>query len=136
MTTATKPKIDLLDPTSFVGGQPHDQFRWLRENEPVYKHPKPDGGHFWALTRYADVRAVGRDHQTFSNAAGGIHIQDMRPEALLMANRMMLYMDPPEHHRYRRLVRDPFQPAGAEAMRPRIEMLARQIVDKLLVGLS
>jgi cytochrome P450 len=44
---------------------------------------------------------------------------------------MMLYMDPPEHHRYRRLVRDPFQPQGAEAMRPRIEALARQIVDKV-----
>lgn len=129
--TTTKPKIDLIDPSSFVGGQPHDQFRWLREHEPVYKHPKPDGGHFWALTRYADVRAVGRDHQTFSNAAGGIHINDMQPEALAMAQRMMLYMDPPGHHRYRRLVRDPFQPAGAEAMRPRIAELAKQIVDKV-----
>ena len=26
-------KIDLLDPKSFEGGQPHDQFRWLREND-------------------------------------------------------------------------------------------------------
>ncbi len=129
--TTTKPKIDLLDPASFVGGQPHDQFRWLREHAPVYWHPKPEGGGFWALTRYADVRAVGRDHQTFSNAAGGIHVQDMEPEALGMAQQMMLYMDPPGHHRYRRLVRDPFQPAGAEAMRSRIEVLARQIVDRV-----
>ncbi len=131
MTTATKPKIDLIDPVSFVGGQPHDQFRWLREHAPVYRHPRPEGGHFWALTRYADVRAVGRDHQTFSNAAGGIHIADMQPDALEMAQRMMLYMDPPSHHRYRRLVRDPFQPAGAEATRPRIAALAKQIIDKV-----
>ena len=130
-TTTTTPKIDLLDPASFVGGQPHDQFRWLREHEPVYRHPKPEGGSFWALTRYADVRAVGRDHQTFSNAAGGIHVHDMEPEALAMAQRMMLYMDPPAHHRYRRLVRDPFQPAGAEAMRERIASLATEIVDKV-----
>ena len=115
--TTTTPRIDLIDPASFAGGQPHEQFRWLREHDPVYKHPKPDGGHFWALTRHADVRSVGRDHQTFSNAAGGIHINDMQPDALLMAQQMMLYMDPPAHHRYRRLVRDPFQPPGAEAMR-------------------
>ena len=131
MTTTTKPKIDLLDPASFVGSQPHQQFRWLREHEPVFRHPRPEGGHFWALTRYADVRAVGRDHQTFSNAAGGIHVHDMLPDALAMAQKMMLYMDPPAHHRYRRLVRDPFQPLGAEAMRGRIEALARQIVDKV-----
>jgi cytochrome P450 len=29
--------IDLLDPESFDGSQPHDQFRWLRENAPVYR---------------------------------------------------------------------------------------------------
>jgi cytochrome P450 len=126
-----KPHIDLVDPASFIGGQPHDQFDWLRANAPVYRHPKPDGGHFYALTRYEHVRAVGRDHQAFSNQAGGIHIADMPPEALAMARQMMLYMDPPAHHRYRRLVRDPFQPAQAESMRGRIQVLAKQIVDEV-----
>src|SRR5438876_216949 len=35
--------IDLLDPASFAHGQPHEQFRWLRDNAPVYRHPEPDG---------------------------------------------------------------------------------------------
>jgi LAS superfamily LD-carboxypeptidase LdcB len=33
--------IDLLSPASFAGGQPHDQYRWLRENAPVYWHEEP-----------------------------------------------------------------------------------------------
>ncbi len=70
VSVETTLRIDLLDPASFVGGQPHDQFRWLREHDPVYRHAKPEGGSFWALTRYADVRAVGRDHQTFSGHRG------------------------------------------------------------------
>jgi cytochrome P450 len=107
--------IDLVSTSSFLGGQPHDQFRWLRAHDPVHKHPHGDGC-YWALTRYEDVRNVGRDHRTFSNWAGG---------------NMMLYMDPPEHDRYRRLVRDPFQPDGAEAMRGRIEALAKQIIDRV-----
>ena len=131
MSVDARPKIDLIDPASFDGGQPHDAFAWMRENAPVYEHPKPDGGHFWAITKHADVRAIGRDHRTFSNAAGGIHIRDMPAEALAVVQQMMLYMDPPGHHRYRRLVRDPFQPDGAEAMRRRIEELAGQIVDKV-----
>ena len=37
-------KIDLLSPGSFSAGQPHDQFRWLRENEPVRWHDEPGDG--------------------------------------------------------------------------------------------
>ncbi len=125
------PKIDLIDPASFDGGQPHDAFQWLRNNAPVYRHPKSDGSHFFAITKHEDVRAIGRDHRTFSNAAGGIHINDMPPEALGVVGQMMLYQDPPKHHRYRRLVRDPFQPGGAEAMKGRIAELAKQIVDQV-----
>src|SRR5437660_244379 len=125
--------IDLLDTSSFDGGQPHDQFRWLRSHEPVYKHPRAasEPRYYWALTRYEDVRNVGRDHRTFSNFAGGIHIDEMPEAGLESVRQMMLYMDPPEHHRYRRLVRDPFQPDGAEAMRTNIEALARKIVDEV-----
>ena len=36
-------KIDLLSPASFAAGQPHDQFRWLRENAPVHWHEEPGG---------------------------------------------------------------------------------------------
>ena len=65
-------KIDLLSPGSFDGGQPHDQFRWLRENAPVRWHDEPGGPGpgrkgFWAVTRHADVWAVDRDFQTYSS---------------------------------------------------------------------
>ena len=77
--TTTRPKIDLVDPASFDGGQPHDAFAWLRANDPVHRHQRPEG-HFWAITKHADVRAIGRDHRTFSNEAGGIHLNEIRPE--------------------------------------------------------
>ncbi len=38
--------IDLLSPTSFASGQPHDQFRWLREYAPVHWHEEPGGRGF------------------------------------------------------------------------------------------
>lgn len=78
------------------------------------------------------MRAVGRDHQTFSNYEGGIHIDDIPEEGLASVRNMMLFMDPPEHHRYRKLVRDPFAPRGAEAYRHRIEELATKIIDAVV----
>ena len=46
--------IDLLNPASFIGGHPHDQYDWLRENAPIYRHKDPGGADFWAVTRYED----------------------------------------------------------------------------------
>ncbi len=132
------PRIDLVSPASFAAGQPHDQFAWLRDNAPVYRHaldatPQRSGGatsdSIWAITKHADVRAIGRDHQTFSNYLGGIHIDDIPEEGLASVRNMMLFMDPPEHHRYRKLVRDPFAPRAAEMYRKRIEELAAKIID-------
>ena len=59
--------IDLLSPASFAAGQPHDQYRWLREHAPVRWHDEPNGPGFWAVTRHADVWAVDRDFQAYSS---------------------------------------------------------------------
>jgi cytochrome P450 len=125
-------RIDLLDPASFVGGQPNDQLRWLRENDPVHFHPEPDGKGFWAVTRYADVRAVGRDPHTFSSYEGGIMIADSDEGTLTGARLMMLFMDPPDHTRHRHLVQRGFTPKGAAAWRERVDQLAAEIVDAVI----
>ncbi|MDZ7734658.1 MAG: hypothetical protein U5R31_17670 [Acidimicrobiia bacterium] len=44
-------EIDLLSVANFAGQQPHDQFAWLREHDPVHRHPEPHGPGFWAVTR-------------------------------------------------------------------------------------
>ena len=128
----TAPAIDLLSAASFAQGQPHDQFRWLRRHDPVYWHPEPHGRGFWAVTRYHDVRAVGRDPKTYSSFAGGIMIGDSDEASLAAARNMMLMMDPPQHTRYRMLVSQQFKPRTAQAWRPRIEELARKIIDRVI----
>ncbi|MDY7100112.1 MAG: cytochrome P450 [Actinomycetota bacterium] len=125
--TVSMPTIDLLDPATFAHGQPHEHFRRLRDHDPVHHHPEPDGPGFWAVTRHADVRAVGRDAATFSSEPT-IMIPDGEI-ADIAGHKMMLMMDPPDHSRYRRLVNRGFTPRGAAELRPRVEQLARRIVD-------
>ena len=126
-------QIDLLSPASFSIGHPHDQYRWLREHAPVYWHEEPNGPGFWAVTRFEDVRAMGRDPETFSSEPT-IMIPDP-PEGGAMAfgdHKMMLMMDPPQHTAFRRLISREFTQAPAAALRPRVEALARQIVDLVI----
>lgn len=124
-------EIDLLSPRSFVGGQPHDQFAWLRANDPVFRHPEPDGPGFWAVTRQDDVRAVSRNHAVFSNEPT-IMIADPAVLPPVGDAKMMLMCDPPHQTRLRRLVSPAFTPKAARALRPRIEALARTIVDAVI----
>jgi cytochrome P450 len=125
------PPIDLLSAASFAHGQPHGQFRWLRRNTPVYWHSERHGRGFWAVTRYHDVRAVGRDPKLFSSHMGGVQIADVDEPELAGLRNMMLFMDPPQHTRYRHLVSRQFTPHSVQALRARIERLAAQIIDRI-----
>ena len=120
--------IDLLYAVSFAQGQPHDQFRWLREHDPVHRHPEPDGPGFWAVTRYDDVKAVGRDPATFSSSPT-IMIPDATAGPPEADHEMMLMADPPVHTQYRKLLNARFTPRAVRSLRPRVEELAARIVD-------
>jgi cytochrome P450 len=126
-------KIDLLSPSSFASGQPHEQFRWLRENEPVRWHDEPNGKGFWAVTRHADVWAVDRDFQAFSSEPT-IMIPDPPPGQGqgFGPYKMMLMMDPPEHTAFRKLIRQEFTLPAARLREERIQALARQIIDAVI----
>ncbi len=122
--------IDLLDPRSFSQGHPYDQYQWLRENAPVYWHDEANGPGFWAVTRYQDVADIGRDPKTFSSEPT-IMIADPRAASGLDFgdHKMMLMMDPPAHTQYRKIISREFTQGPAAALKPRVEELARSIVD-------
>ena len=126
-------KIDLLSPQSFAHGHPFEQYRWLRDQAPVYWHEEPNGPGFWALTRFADVHDVDRNHTAFSSEPT-IMIQDPPPEqqAQFGPYKMMLMMDPPQHTAYRKLIRGAFTHDSADALGPRMTQLATEIVDKVI----
>lgn len=125
-------KIDLWNPGSFAHGHPHAQYDWLRANDPVHFQEEPAGPGYWAITRYQDVYDVDRNFQAFSSEPT-IMIQDaLNQETNFGGYKMMLMMDPPEHTHFRRLIRQEFTvPVSAERT-PRMQQLARQIVDEVI----
>jgi cytochrome P450 len=93
---------------------PYDTYRWMRDEAPVYYSERWD---FYALTRNADVIAAHRDWESFSSAYG------VTLDALSMRHRfdelkMLILMDPPEHERLRKLVRQVFTKAAIANLEP------------------
>ena len=100
---ATPEKIDLSDLGLFADGTPHEVFRRLRQESPIFWNEQSDGSGFWAVTRHADVMQVSRDSETFSNERHGIMIYDESFETS-GRERTMLEMDAPRHTRLRALI--------------------------------
>ncbi len=121
--------IDIYNPDNYVAAVPHDQFKRLRDEAPVYWHEHPDGGGYWVISRYEDVRAVSRDHATFSAQRGFVMVDELPPEILPMAQGQLLGMDPPNHGPIRRAVIERFTSKMLAQMEPMVREIAR---DSLL----
>jgi cytochrome P450 len=122
-------EIDLCSQDVFVRGVPHEMFRTLRREAPVFFHPEPDGPGFWAVTRYHDVIAVSRDPATFSSEHAGVSIPDPADDRKQMLGQIMLEMDPPKHARYRMLVNKGFTPRALVPLEPHVREMVSRILD-------
>ena len=125
--------IDLSDIELYRHGFPHETFRLLREQAPVWRHPETPGvadmgGSFWVVSSHADVRAVSNDHETFRSFEGP-SIPDWDPNARGM---MLITMDPPEHTRLRRLVNKGFTPRMTALLENQARTWAIKIVEAAL----
>jgi cytochrome P450 len=112
----------LHDP-QFHAGDPLSTFRDLRANDPVHWHPTPG---FWALTRHEDVVAVSRDPATFCSSRGILLSDIERP---VVPRQSIIYIDPPEHAKYRKLVQPAFSPGRLRALEARIADTVCELLD-------
>lgn len=119
--------IDPFDPAFHA--DPYPVYRWLRDHEPVHRNERLD---FWALTRYEDVFAALRDHDTFRSGRGTV-LEMMGPDYERWMDRqpMILFLDPPRHTRLRKLVSHVFRPRAIACMEPYIRDLVVRLCDRI-----
>lgn len=128
---------DVFDPQVFAQGIPHEEFRQLRDHEPVswqVEHEVlgwPAGPGYWAVTRHADVKQVLRTPEVFSSWLGATQIRDPDPADLDFIRRMILNMDPPEHNRLRKVVASVFTRRRLEQFSEHIRRRAGALLDRV-----
>jgi cytochrome P450 len=125
--------INLMSLAAWSNGQPHEQFDWLRENHPVYWHPKVGtdsrfGEGFWALTSYEAVHSALRDNDTYSSH-GYIGMLDLPDEIEAAASFIML--DAPRHTLLRKIISDRFTPRMVKQREERFAEIATDIIDEV-----
>jgi cytochrome P450 len=114
----------LHDP-QFYAGDPFPAFRRLRAEAPIHWHATPG---FWAVTRHEDVVAVSRDPTTFCSSRG-ILLSDL--ERPIVPRQSIIYIDPPEHAKYRKLVQPVFSPGRLRVLEQHIAESVRELIDDI-----
>lgn len=126
---------------------PHPAYRLIRQVDPV--HHSPLG--VWILSRHAEVQAVLRDARSGSDerradpgalrplqratrilSRGAGSEEAAHGPALRAFSEMMLFRDPPDHTRLRRLANRAFTPRVVEELAPRTQRILDDLLDPLM----
>ena len=128
----------MFDPTTpeFLA-DPYPVLAELRETTPVLRH---EGLDRWFVSRHADVRACLRDRRlgrNYRHVGGDSEFRaeplDPRWEAFWDVERWsLLWLEPPDHTRIRKLVAAAFTPRSVEAVREPAARLANELLDPLV----
>lgn len=113
---------------------PYPHYRRLRERAPVRFHPLLK---VWLASGHAECVDVLRSPNFSVNRTNTplFHALDpertLGPELARVATQNLLMLDPPEHTRIRKLVSKAFTPRVVEALRPRIEHVVTELLDRV-----
>lgn len=129
-TRIEKPYVEseyapIYDPfTAEFQDNPFAAYRRLRSEAPVYYNEKWG---FYALSRFDDVRAALKDHQTFLNFEG-VDIDDFEQEQ--RGPGLLPDLDNPRHDQLRSIVQRAFMPRSIRALTEEV----RGVCDKFIDG--
>ncbi|MFN0144906.1 MAG: cytochrome P450 [Dehalococcoidia bacterium] len=115
---------------------PYPLYRHLREHDPIHRSRLMDGHVF---SRHEDISALLRDARLSADDRNRSNYHQQRAEGIREGAinpdkpdiPSMLRLDPPDHARLRGLVNRAFTPRAVEALRPRIEALVEELLDRI-----
>jgi cytochrome P450 len=109
--------------------EPPKVYEQWREAGPAAEVALPSGSKSWVLTRHEEVRRIlASDLVTTKPSKAKLRA------GVVMAggDTSLLYLDEPEHGRYRRMLAREFSAKHINAMRPGIENIVNQCIDEML----
>jgi cytochrome P450 len=118
--------MNVLEPEFWM--DPYPTFARLRAETPVHWH---DDAQLWTIARHDDVMRISRDPITFCSGKGVLPADRQRQ---VSGDASILFLDPPDHQRHRKLVSPAFTPRRLAALEARIRELARALLDEVEPG--
>ena len=123
--------FDLGNPAT--NANPFPEFARLRAEDPVHWSPAMKA---WIITRYADVKQVALNNKQISAdrltpffKANPEYQRGSIESLVRYLNHWMVFRDPPDHTRLRRLFTKAFTPTAVANLAPNIEDIVAHLID-------
>lgn len=124
------PFANLLDPDTYAEGMPYGELREIRQAGPIVKMDDPITGiPYWAVTRQEEMDFISKNPKLFSSSARLAFPMELPEDIAAIQRSTIINMDPPEHQKVRRIVRNAFTPKRVESYEGKFREHARRIVD-------
>jgi cytochrome P450 len=137
--TETASQPDLL--SRVFTSDPYPVYREMRAQSPAHKvvvKTLTVELNAWVVTRYDDARALLADGRLSKDAAGLPRIVELNKAhdgQVQLANfKSMLFSDPPDHTRLRRIMGGAFTMRRVQRLRPWIEQATERLLDRIVPG--
>jgi cytochrome P450 len=123
--------FDLGNPAT--NANPFPEFARLRAEDPIHWSPAMKA---WIITRHADVKQVALNNRQISAdrltpffKTNPEYLRGSIDSLVRYLNHWMVFRDPPDHTRLRRLFNKAFTPTSVSNLRPSIESIVAHLID-------
>ena len=123
-------ELDVSVPSLYEADAHWPYFERLRKEAPVHFCKDSLFGPYWSITRYDDIMAIEKDHESFSSYPT-IVIGDQDPDFTI---KQFIASDPPRHDNQRKAVTPAVSPQNLAKLEPLIRERVGRIMDELPVG--
>jgi cytochrome P450 len=119
---------------------PYPTYTRLLEDGPLHYVDVGSKWAVWSVFSHAECSALAKDPRCSAKRAQQMLLplplsrQAEFSELARMLSLWLIFMDPPEHSRLRKLLNKGFSPAAIDALRPQIESLVDRMLDHLRPG--
>ncbi|WP_225831126.1 cytochrome P450 [Streptomyces sp. NK08204] len=108
---------------------PYPVYERMRAQGPVHRVRTAASGEFWLVVGHAEGRAALADRRLSNDIRHSAAWEDDGGNSIGLN---MVQTDPPQHTRLRGLVAKDFTPGRIEALRPKVQRIADELVDAML----
>jgi cholest-4-en-3-one 26-monooxygenase len=126
-------QFDFMSPEKMSKGVPYDELATMRNECPVALLDSADG-EYWGLFKREFVDFVSKNPDKFSSSENLAHPApggEQDPESLEIMKQLIINMDPPDHIKYRRVVKNAFTGRAVDELEPMMREFAKDIIDNV-----
>lgn len=119
---------------------PYPTYARLHEEGPIHYVEVAGKWAVWSIFSHAECASIAKDARLSAKRAQQMLLplplsrQPEFSELARMLSLWLIFMDPPEHSRLRKLLNKGFSPAAVESLRPQVEAIVSQMLSSLKPG--